>query len=86
MAALDDKAIHALQDELNELHVALTRKRSEVSNLKLGYIRAVEGSSPLPAEPLRHNLIAARADLTKLEERLAALEHELGPNLPRPAG
>jgi hypothetical protein len=77
MAAVDDKAVHALQEEVSELHVALLRKRSEVSNLKLGYTRAVEGSSPLPSEPLRRNLVAARAELTDIEERVAALEAQL---------
>ena len=78
MAALDDKTAAALREDAAELHLALGRKRSEVSNLKLGYIRAVEGSGSIPSEPLRRNLIATRTELIQLEERLAALRQQLG--------
>jgi len=57
--------------------VALARKHSEVSNLSVGYRRAVEGVGPIPADPLRRNLVAARAELTELEQRLAELQSHL---------
>lgn len=78
MVAADDKTATALRDELAELLLAQARKRNEVSNLKVGYIRAVEGSGPIPPEPLRHNLVAARAELTDIEQRLAELRLQLG--------
>jgi hypothetical protein len=78
MAAADDKTASALRDELAELLLAQARKRNEVSNLKVGFIRAVEGSGPIPPEPLRHNLVAARAELTNIERRLAELRGQLG--------
>jgi hypothetical protein len=78
MAAADDKTASALRDELAELLLAQARKRNEVSNLKVGFIRAVEGSGPIPPEPLRHNLVVARAELTNIERRLAELRGQLG--------
>lgn len=78
MAALDDKTAHALREELADLLVALERKRSEISNLKVGYIRSVEGASPIPPEPLRQNLVTARAELVELENRVAATRAQLG--------
>jgi predicted nucleic acid-binding Zn-ribbon protein len=75
---VDDKTVRALEEELTELRVILARKRSEVSNLKTGYIRAVEGVGPIPPEPLRRNLIATRAELTEIEQRIAAIQLELG--------
>ncbi len=78
MAAVDEKTARALREQLSELLVVLGRKYSEVSNLKVGYIRAVEGVGHIPAEPLKRNLLAARADMTELEQRVAAIRHELG--------
>jgi hypothetical protein len=78
MAALDDKTAKALREELAELQLALNRKHNEVANLKVGYVRAVEGSGAIPEEPLRRNLIAARAELTDLEHRVASLRVQLG--------
>jgi len=75
--AVDPKAVFAMRQELDDLLVALARKRSEVSNLTVGYRRAAGGVSPLPAEPLKRKLIAARAELTELEERIAALQAQL---------
>ena len=87
MAAADDKTASALRDELAELLLAQARKRNEVSNLKVGYIRAVEGSGPIPPEPLRHNLVAARAELTNIQQRLAELRRQLGhPDQPEVMG
>lgn len=43
---MDDKRAFNLQQELAELQVALDRKRSEVSNLAVGYRRAVEALVP----------------------------------------
>ena len=78
MAAPNDNATQALREELAELLAALARKRNEVSNLKVGYVRSVEGVSPIPSAPLRHNLVAARAELTAIEQRLTTLRAELG--------
>jgi len=72
--APDPKAVFVIHQELDELLVALARKRSEVSNLTVGYRRAAGGVSPIPAEPLKRKLIAARAELTAIEERIAALQ------------
>ncbi|MFI5267543.1 MAG: hypothetical protein ACHQ7M_09225 [Chloroflexota bacterium] len=84
MAAVDDNKANALREDLAELQMALTRKHNEVSNLKVGYIRAVEGAGPIPSEPLRRNLIAARAELTDIEERVAVIRQQLGePEQPR---
>lgn len=82
MVAADDKAAKSLREELAELHIELARKRSEVSNLKVGYVRSVEGASPIPSEPLQRNLVAARAELVAIEERLAAISAELGESEP----
>jgi len=87
MAGLDDKAANALLEDLAELQLALARKRNEVSNLKTGYIRAVESAGPIPSEPLRRNLISARAELTDIEERVAAIRQQLGqPEQPSAVG
>jgi len=75
---MDEKAAYELQQELAELQVAVARKRNEVSNLSVGYRRAIEGIGPIPADPLLRNLISARAELTQLQQRLAQLERELG--------
>ena len=75
--SMDDKTISLLQERLAELHVALLRKRSEVSNLTVGYQRARAGLSPIPAEPLERNLVAKRAELTALEEQAAAVASQL---------
>ena len=77
MAALDNKMASILREDLSEIQLELNRKRNEVSNLKVGYVRAVEGAGMIPAEPLRRNLIAARAELTDIEERVAALQRQL---------
>jgi hypothetical protein len=78
MAALDDKTANALREDLAELQLALARKRNEVSNLKVGYVRAVEGVGTIPSEPLRRNLIATRAELTDIEAHVAAIQQQLG--------
>lgn len=78
MAGTADKSANALRQDLADLVLALNRKRDEVSNLKVGYVRAVEGSGPIPAEPLRRNLIDARAQLTDIEQRVSVLRRELG--------
>jgi len=78
MVGSDDKAASALREDMAALEMALARKHSEVSNLKVGFIRAMEGSGPIPSEPLRRNLIAARAELTDIEQRVAALRQQLG--------
>ncbi|HLG71839.1 MAG TPA: hypothetical protein VK009_15585 [Chloroflexota bacterium] len=77
MAGVDGKRAYTLHEELTDLRVALERKRSEISNLKVGYIRSVESGGPIPPEPLRRNLISARAELLDLEQRVAAIESEL---------
>jgi hypothetical protein len=69
--APDEKA---LESDLAELQVAIARKRSEVSNLTVGYRRAESGISPIPSEPLMRRLVQTRAQLTELEERFAALQ------------
>jgi hypothetical protein len=69
--AADEKA---LEMDLAELQVAIARKRNEVSNLTVGYRRAESGISPIPSEPLMRRLVQTRAQLTELEERLAALQ------------
>jgi hypothetical protein len=78
MAEVDETMASALREDMVELQMALARKRNEVSNLKVGYVRAAEGSGPIPLEPLRRNLIAARAELTDIEQRMAALRDQLG--------
>ena len=72
--ATDEKRVFNLQQESAEIQVALERKRSEVSNLVVGYRRAVEGIGPIPADPLKHNLIQARLYLTALEAHLRELQ------------
>ena len=74
MAETSDQTVQELRQELAELQVALLRKRSEVSNLKVGFIRAVSGASPIPSDPLSRNLVAARTELTELERRLAEVQ------------
>ncbi len=71
---MDDKALYGLQQELSELQVSLVRKRSEVSNLTVGYTRAEDGIGPIPAEPLKRNLMSARSELVRMERRLAEIE------------
>ena len=71
---VDEKRAFNLQQEIAELRVTLDRKRSEVSNLVVGYRRAVEGIGPIPADPLKRNLIQARFDLTTMETRLRELQ------------
>jgi hypothetical protein len=70
----DSQRAFTRQQELADLQLALERKRSEVSSLVTGYRRAVEGIGPIPAEPLRRNLMRARAELTALESRLSELQ------------
>lgn len=77
MAAVDDAEAHMLRDELADLLVALERKRSEISNLKVGFIRSVESGGPIPAEPLKRNLISARTELTDIEQRVASIQARL---------
>jgi O-acetyl-ADP-ribose deacetylase (regulator of RNase III) len=77
MARADEKSSYVLRQELAELQVALLRKRSEVSNLTVGFTRATEGEGAIPAEPLRRNLVAARAELTELETRERELQRHL---------
>lgn len=67
----------ALELELADVQVAIARKRNEVSNLSVGYRRSEAGISPIPSEPLMRRLVEARAELTALEERLAALRERL---------
>jgi hypothetical protein len=74
---VDDKALFALRQEITELQVALVRKRSEVSNLTVGYTRAEEGVGAIPPDPLRRNLVTSRAELLDLERRLGELERQL---------
>jgi hypothetical protein len=76
---MEEDAAFARERELTELQVDLKRKRSEVSNLVVGYRRAVEGTSPIPADPLRRNLVEARAELTALEQRLGELQRNASP-------
>ena len=71
----DAKRGFTLQQELDELKVELERKRSEVSNLVVGYRRAVEGTGAIPAAALKRNLIQAREDLSVLEGRLQELQN-----------
>ena len=71
--AQDDESPYVLNQELADLQVALLRKRSEVSNLTVGFTRATEGASPIPADPLRRNLVAARQELVDLETHEAEL-------------
>ncbi len=85
MAAVDDATAHALREELADLQVALERKRSEISNLKLGYIRSVEGGGFIPPEPLRRNLVTARAELVDLERQIAGIEARLDDLDPAPS-
>lgn len=77
MARVDEKSSYVLRQDLAELQVALLRKRSEVSNLTVGFTRATEGAGPIPAEPLRRNLLAARAELTELETRERDLQRQV---------
>ena len=72
--AADAEDHKALELELAELQVAIARKRNEVSNLTVGYRRSESGISPIPSEPLMRRLVTTRAELTELEERLAALQ------------
>ena len=74
---MDEKTARAHEAELADLQVVLSRKRAEVSNLKVGYTRAVEGTGSIPYEPLRRNLIAARAELTDIEQRLKDVQRRL---------
>ena len=74
---MERKASYAIEQELAELQVALLRKRSEVSNLTVGYRRAEEGVGSIPAAPLIRNLVHARAELTDMEHRLAELQAQI---------
>lgn len=74
---MDLKALYALRQELAETQVVALRKRSEVSNLLVGYRRSEEGASPIPAGPLQRNLSAVREELSHIEKRLASLERQL---------
>lgn len=72
-----DVSVYALRQELTELQVQLLRKRSEVSNLSVGYRRAEDGVGPIPLPPLLRNLTAARDALQDLERRAKALEDQI---------
>lgn len=63
-----------MQQEITDLQIALERKRSEISNLVVGYRRSIEGLGPIPADPLRRNLIETRQELNAMEARLAELQ------------
>ncbi|MGH2365910.1 MAG: hypothetical protein ACRDHX_14820 [Chloroflexota bacterium] len=72
-----DESVYALRQELTELQVQLLRKRSEVSNLSVGYRRAEDGVGAIPLPPLLRNLTTARDALQDLERRAKALEDQI---------
>ena len=74
---MPDQSVYALRQELTELQVQLLRKRSEVSNLTVGYRRAEEGVGAIPVAPLRKNLTSAKDELQDMESHAAQLERQI---------